>query len=171
MGKALVLFFDRFPEPSERFLHREMCCLKRRGHNIEVATLTCIRSELLPCPVRVVSGDDYSPLDRFRAFLSASYWGRGFAAIPMLDLKRAVFLLKRPSVFGAFGRRFKEAGAIHSMHAGYCGLAAWAVADMLGVPFSFSCHAKDVFVQGGLSPVARRQNDLSLRVFLQLKRR
>ncbi len=147
--RPIALFFDAFPAPSERFLHREAALLAGRMP-IVVAALRKVRSELLPFPVKGVWGDECSVPDFFRSLLSGGWWVRSASLLFRRGPRASAFLLRRPRAFGKFASRLAGVRGVHSMHAGWCGLAAWHVARTLGVPFTFSCHARDVFVQTSL---------------------
>lgn len=145
-----VLFFDRFPVQSEQFVIREAAGLLREGFPVEIAALYRDFSANMPFACRGIWGNDASPIDRFRSWFSGAYWSAAFSALLKCGIPAFIFILIRPSAFGRFKRCFKDVRIVHSMHAGYAGLAAWVVSRMIGGEFSFSCHARDVFVQNKL---------------------
>ncbi len=144
---GVVVVFDRFPEPSERFLHRELRELALRGRVHGLMVLQRKRTENLPAPIKVIVADEVSPVDWFRGVFSLSLWVCALVAGLALGPGALAFLIRRAALLARVSRRSHGASRVHSAHAGWCGLAGWVLSRMLKKPFSFSCHARDVFVQ------------------------
>jgi len=155
-----VLFFDGFPRATEHFLFREAKGLTDSGREIVIAALHREPSVPLPFPCKGIWGNDHAPIDRMWSLLTPSLSVAALEILDELGPRGFAFIARRPSSFGKMIRRLRGAAQIHSMHAGFCGLAGYALSRALDVPFSFSCHARDVFVQTDvlafLVPRARR---------------
>ena len=131
----IAFLLDTFPSLTETFIARDIEALRRHGLGIEVFALRC--------------GEGAQPLAPSK---SAALLARG-----------ALEKLTSPGVRAGY---FKDLGAawwqqlqargtapdIQHIHAGWAShpaYIAWGAAEKAGLTWSFSGHARDIFVEGG----------------------
>jgi glycosyltransferase involved in cell wall biosynthesis len=127
---AIAFVFDAFPSPSETFLRREVDALRARGLDVR------------PLAFRAGEGALALPL---AASLAARLIRRGRGQVWWQHRGRD----------WARGWKQNPPFEIEHLHAAWASFpAAWAsgAAAELGVPWSFSGHARDVWVEGGDLP-------------------
>ena len=144
MRKHLCYVVGRAPSPGETFIQREIDALRRRGWTVDVAAL-----------------------DGTAALAGASH-GTGGLLAPALRYALP-FVARDPRLSLRLLRRLPQAAALLELaHNGGSGLIhahfAWLPADVgglvaarLGVPFTCSVHAWDVFAQPAASTRRRLQ--------------
>jgi glycosyltransferase involved in cell wall biosynthesis len=152
----LAVMVDCFPCWSERFVAREVAELVRQG--VET-TVFALRSSPLP------ADDDEESADlpaRRQLLPRATAPGTSWGAL-MLLCGRPVGAARLAEVVGGLGaagvlraarwralaRLLKDGGYTH-VHAHFANLPstiAWLAARAAGLPFSFSAHARDLFVE------------------------
>ncbi len=131
MKIAFVL--DSFPSLTETFIAREIAALRRHGLDIHVFALH--------------AGTGARPITPPMPF--SSLWLRG--------AWQKVRGGERANYFKALGAQWwrdlgDEARTFDHIHAGWAShpaLLAWGAAEASGLPWSFSGHARDLFVSGG----------------------
>ena len=157
--KPRVLFvMGNWPNPSETFLRREMSALARAGLDFEILAIE-------PSTDPSTYGET-SELTKRVWFLPGIFSpetvaGKAIAVstAPLLFVELAGQLsqegfassaaLRLPGVVWA-GRKV-AAGAFTRIHAQFASLPAtvgYALAKWMGLPFSFSCHARDLYTAG-----------------------
>lgn len=130
MKMKIAYILGEFPSLSETFLAREIEALRRRGLEIEVWALRA---------------------------------GEGALQIPELSALQClakiagkVSALARRKYFHLLGKHWAESSTkelqdVQHIHAGWASFASWiamGAAEALNVPWSFSGHARDLWVQG-----------------------
>jgi glycosyltransferase involved in cell wall biosynthesis len=128
MKIAYVL--DEYPSLSETFIAREIAAQRRRGFDIDIWALRAGEGARaipqLSCAQCLVK-----PFARAFAAARAKYWrhvGAHWAHVAKDDLR-----------------------GVQHVHAGWAShpaYLAWGAAGVLGVPWSFSAHARDLWVEG-----------------------
>ncbi|MDZ7816269.1 MAG: hypothetical protein U5N86_09815 [Planctomycetota bacterium] len=155
----LLVFFDSFPKPSERFLHRDLEGLLERCAGVRLGALRRVYDEPPPFPVNSIYGNEASICDLLAGLFCPVFYACAFSALFRLGPCAFLFLLRRFGALRCIAKETPLPGRVHSMHGGWCGLAAWVLARRMRVPFSFSCHARDVFVQKRLLKFLLRRAD------------
>jgi len=150
--KKLAVIVDTFPRWSERFIARELQELRRRGVEF---TVFCLKAGPPPC-----AGDtDWEGLLERRVVLPARLIptrvrtdGLAPAARERWDEARRHFGV---GGYRQLGRALGLCSALHDggfrhVHAHFANLPStvgWLAATSLSLPFSFSAHARDVFIE------------------------
>ena len=154
----LVLFFTRFPYPTETFLQREVTALRSLGVRLRLVSLWGGATEF-----------DGMPVERFNRWrLFASIWRlppetwctRGGL---IADIMRAM-VSKPPhgwlnfwenllglgyGVVEAHRYRRERPQHLHAVWASSPAAAAWTLWRLTGVPYSMAAHAYDLYEHGG----------------------
>ena len=128
----IAYILDTYPSLTETFIAREIEALRRRGFEIEVFALH--------------AGEGAHPIERV-SHLKISH-----------GLERLLTGRTPPTHFsnigealwreGSAGGHFEGVGHIHAGFASYPAFIAWGAASASGLPWSFSGHARDLFVDG-----------------------
>ncbi len=173
--KRIVYVVSLFPSLSETFIVREINSLIERGVDVRIISLKKPSAELLQTDSAALLDRVRHPqplpqalLDSWRAFrlnpravlralglLLADSWRR-----PDVALKSAVTLfraLQQVPWLQAFDPQL-----IHAHWATYPSTAAWALGCVVDRPFSFTCHAHDIFIEKQL--LARKIREAALAV-------
>lgn len=153
-GSGTVLLFTTFPVLSETFLQREVRVLSRKDPSLRLVSLWGGQEQWEGLPV-----------DRF-----------GLKGILGAILRLPVWAVKRPETFfglfkavwrprgsgllnwlenllgAAYGIRYAgtlKASHLHGVWASAPAMAAYAINQLTGIPYSFAGHAYDLFEHGG----------------------
>ena len=146
----LAVVTDTFPRWSERFIARELSELKRRGVDFTVFCLNAGRIDvgqdadwagLLERRVVLPS----CLLARFPKSAGSEVQRRLAAARHELGLRHAARLRCARSLAELFAR--ESIAHVHAHFASLPSTLAWVAAGMARLPFSFSAHARDVFLE------------------------
>ena len=131
---TIAWLLDTYPSPTETFIARDIQALRARGLTVQVWAL---------------------------------HAGEGAHTIPQLSAKNALAATLRDSTSGAWRERphfWQATGTqwarvcrdslrdVQWVHAGWANYPAWlacGAARELGMPWSFSAHARDLWVDGG----------------------
>ena len=136
-----------YPSRSETFIAREIEALEARGIGVEVFPLWRGRDAPSVRPVHRCGSVELRaqlawPMAnvRWQLYFLARMPREGMAAL------RALFRLN--TALG-MARRMQALGIarVHAQFANAPSTAGWVAASLLGVPFSFAVHARDVFVE------------------------
>jgi len=173
--KRIVYVVSLFPSLSETFIVREINALIERGVDVRIISLKKPSRELLQT-------DSAALLDRVRhpqAWVPAlrDSW-RAFRLNPRAVLRATALILadswRRPDVaLKSLATLFRalqqvpwlqdfDPQLIHAHWATYPSTAAWALGCVLDRPFSFTCHAHDIFIEKQL--LARKIREAALAV-------
>ena len=147
----VAYLFERFPSFGQTFCYREVAELERQGMDVHVFSIRrpvdephedwdqslVERVHYLPEEKSLVAEVDRllgkkAVEERFRA--AVNEWGR---QSDFLRLYQAIYV----------GARLEEKGLRH-IHAHFAGMAArtvWWIREFLGIPYSFTAHANDIF--------------------------
>lgn len=131
----IAFLLDTFPSPTETFIARDIEALRRHGLEVEIFALH--------------AGEGARPIE---ASFSLSRAGRGlWEKIAHVEGREGYF----QELGAAWWRELAAFGAtqgITHIHAGWAShpaSIAWGAAKESDLPWSFSGHARDVFVNGG----------------------
>lgn len=173
--ERIVYVVSLFPSVSETFIVREVNALIERGADVRIISLKARSRDLLqtdsaalldrvrhPQPFATALHDVWkairlNPGSALRAtgLVLADSWRRPDVAIKSLvTLFRA---LQHVPWLQDFNPQL-----IHAHWATYPSTAAWALGSVLGRPFSFTCHAHDIFIEKQL--LARKIHEAALAV-------
>lgn len=173
--RRVVYIVSLFPSLSETFIVREIHSLIERGVDVRIISLKKPAGELLQT-------DASTLLDRARhpQSLPAAWGGvlqatrlnpaavaRAVVAVVADGWRRPMVAMKSlAALFRALQHvpwlRQYDPQLIHAHWATYPSTAAWALGEVLGRPFSFTCHAHDIFIENQL--LARKINEAALAV-------
>jgi glycosyltransferase involved in cell wall biosynthesis len=137
-----------YPAPSETFIEREVEALAARGVEVEVFPLwpceeeSARRGRVHRCPGFSLAAE----LSRPGACLR---WDWYFARRVFREGKAALWASWRLGQAFQMARRMRELSVqrVHAHFANGPSTLGWVAASVAGVPFSFSVHARDVFVE------------------------
>lgn len=158
--RALAYIVSNFPCYSETFVLNELVELKRRGYRLILFSLKRPEERIVQTEARPFLNDTfYSPF-----WLDLGLWWaqayflmtRPLAYVGLLwDIVRAcamkpVALVKNMAIFPksvSFAYRIRSQGVrhLHAHFANFPTTSALIVSRLLKIPFSFTCHAHDIF--------------------------
>jgi glycosyltransferase involved in cell wall biosynthesis len=160
-GRPIAVLMSRFPKVSETFILNEISELERQGLEIEIFPLLRERAPVQHADARervckahfvrflsreVAAAQIHWLRRRPRAYLGV--WAEALRA----NRRSPKFLIRALAVVplaAAFARRMEGLGVRHA-HAHYAthpALAAWAVHRLTAIPYSFTAHAHDIYVE------------------------
>ncbi|NQT20720.1 MAG: glycosyltransferase [Planctomycetes bacterium] len=149
----VAYILGRYPSRSETFIRREIEAVRRGGVAVDVYALKP------GAGCEAVGEGAYrggiSPAEKLGSLLWAA--GRPVRLVRMISaiirgrLGRPVELLKSARnipASAAFARRIEKSGAgcVHAHFAGEPAIIARSVSNLLTIPYTFSIHARDIFV-------------------------
>lgn len=153
-----------FPEPTQTFILDEVNTLVRLGLDVEVFTLygprhpRLLKGMALPeAPVTHLGSASLYFLLRELAHLKRRYGPEAAVFLQQVLLRRWRTLETAGEAFWAtlavpyLAQRFQAAGIghIHAPWANGPATAAWGASRLSGIPFSFCCHAHDIYPPDG----------------------
>jgi glycosyltransferase involved in cell wall biosynthesis len=160
-SRKVAYLVSRFPVVTETFILREILELERHGTPVEIFSLlhqreAVMHEEARPLLSRVCYGS-LGVLALLRSHLHyfirrpRQYLRVWWAAIRG-NLKSAEFLTRAVYVLlqaPRFARKMEEAGVehVHAHWATHPALAAFVIRRLTGLPYSFTAHAHDLYVQ------------------------
>lgn len=158
MRLAYVLV--RFPKVSETFVSREALALSRAGVDVHVLALSQDRAGLVHPEGRALAPKARWARSRLLEVTAANFrWLRRHPALYLSawtlalkgNLRSRRFLMRAMVMvpFGAWVADQAEALDIHHLHAHFAthpALAALVASHLTGIPFSFTAHAHDLYV-------------------------
>ena len=173
--KRVVYVVSLFPSLSETFIVREINTLIERGVNVQIISLKKPSRDLQQTDAENLLDRVHYPNSIARAMrdvMAAFRLNRGAVlralALILADSWRrpdvalkSVVTLFRALEHVPWLQRF-DAQLIHAHWATYPSTAAWALGCVLGRPFSFTCHAHDIFIEKQL--LARKIREAALAV-------
>jgi glycosyltransferase involved in cell wall biosynthesis len=156
----IAYIVSRFPSTTETFIAREMRAMEALGASIELFALVrerdvVVHPEAQPFVARLRTAPAASPatwaaqwywLRRRPAAYLAAFW-----SVVRGDVRSPRFLLRAFVVFPMAARFAREIGTqridhVHAHWATHPALAAYVIERLTGIPFSFTAHAHDIFV-------------------------
>lgn len=160
INKRLVYIMSNFPCYSETFILSKLVELRKRGHKLFIFSLKKTKEKLMQEQARDFLKDTfYSPfLFSFELWKAQVYFlvNRPNIYLRLLFdilrhcIKRPLVLLKNlcifpKSVYFAFYISSKGINHLHAHFANYPATSAMIISKLLNIPFSFTCHAHDIF--------------------------
>lgn len=159
--RRVAYLMSRFPKISETFILYEIVALEELGLEVEIFPLVrerepvqhreaerlAARAHDIPLVSRAVLGAQFHWLKRRpRAYLAA--WGaalRGNLGSPRFFVRALAVV----PLAATFARRMEESGVdhIHAHWATHPALAAYVASRLTGIPYSFTAHAHDIYVE------------------------
>jgi glycosyltransferase involved in cell wall biosynthesis len=160
MPKTLLYVLANFPVYSETFVLNEMLELNKRNYHILIFSLKTPREKIMQKEVEVFLDDTtYCPvLFKINLFKAQAFFllhsPRVYLSLLANIIRRC---LKNPeallnnlgifpkSVYYAYHIKDRAVDHIHAHFAHYSASSALIISKLLGIPFSFTCHAHDIF--------------------------
>jgi len=157
---------SQFPELHETFILRELLALQRAGVSLHIVSLKRCRDEIVhPQAQPLIQHTTYLTLDRGRVWIAALCemarhpvracttlgWAVRYHAWPPVTLAKSVAIWIQAL---ALARQLRHQGITH-LHAHWATLpttAAVIASRWVGIPFSFTAHAWDIFVRNPSLP-------------------
>ena len=157
---VVAYLMSRFPKLSETFVLYEILELERLGHRVEVFPLLHEREPVIqPGAQEVVARAHYLRIASREVAAAQLYWlcraPRRYLglwlAIIRGNARSARFLFRALAVLpvaAAIARRAERLGVehVHAHWATHPALAAFVIGRLTGLPYSFTAHAHDIFV-------------------------
>lgn len=159
--KKIAYLMSRFPKISETFILYEILELQRLGMQVEIFPLLREKAPVMHAEARtLVEGAHYSSILTKEVLQAQGYWLRrqpaaylhawvqairGNASSPKA-LSRALVVVPQAALFA---QRMVELGVshVHAHWATHPALAAYVVGLLTGLPYSFTAHADDIYVE------------------------
>lgn len=161
----IAVVVSEFPKVTETFVLRNVKHYLDQGHEVTVFHLKPYRKgeKVHAFAEPVIACAEYEPFVSgagLAAMTKALFTRPGRLLGTIFRIKRAFWrepvrmltcLALVPKSL-AFGERCRRRGVrhIHAEFAGYPATSAWIAGRMTGIPFSFSCHAHDIFITQSL---------------------
>jgi glycosyltransferase involved in cell wall biosynthesis len=153
----IAYVLKQFPKLSETFILNEMLELERQGEELTVfSTEPCQEERIHPGVARLKAPVIH--LGGFKGERSADYLRRNLDALrpilprayPMLERMltcstRDPFKLMHASLLLAVECQRRGIEHLHAHFANLPAEMAWAANGMTGIPYTFTCHAKDIY--------------------------
>lgn len=159
--RRIAYLMSRFPKISETFILYEIVALEELGLEVEIFPLLRERERLqhreadrlaarahdIPLASRAVLSAQLHWMRR-RPFKYLAAWGAALRG----NLRSPRFLLRAFAVVplaATFARRMEASGVdhIHAHWATHPALAAYVASRLTGIPYSFTAHAHDIYVE------------------------
>jgi len=158
---AVAQLMSRFPKASETFILNEALELRRLGIEVELFPLIEERAPAVqPEAAALASTAHYPARERRAVFAAQLHWlrarPRAYLSTWALALwgnrKSPKFLARSLAVVPAaawFARELRRLGIshVHAHYATHPALAAWVCHRLAGLPYSFTAHAHDLYVE------------------------
>jgi colanic acid/amylovoran biosynthesis glycosyltransferase len=159
--KTVAYLMSRFPKISETFILYEILELERLGLRVEVFPLIREPEQTVHAEARpIVERAHYSTFFSLPVLLAQAYWLskrpiaylrawwgalRGNLDTPGF-LARTLVLVPQAALFA---RRMQELGVehLHAHYATHPTLTAYVVQQLTGLPYSFTAHAHDIYLE------------------------
>lgn len=162
-GPKYAFIVSRFPKLTETFVLRELQGLAARGLDFELFSLIHETSaELQPEAAELDSRAQYLSMRSAEPLAALWFWlrrdPRRVASAARLAARASrqsrAAIVRLPVVFLAalaMARRMESLGVerVHAHWATYPTLAALIIKQLTGIPYSFTGHAQDIFVERG----------------------
>ena len=168
----LAYLMSRFPKTTETFILYEILELERLGHRVEIFPLVLLREATVqPGAAELVErAHDIRPLS-LEVVRAQIHWlrrrprryVRAWAAAIRGNIRSPRFLLRAlvaVPLGATFARRMEtlRIDHIHAHWATHPALAAYVAARLTGLPFSFTAHAHDIYVNRSMLREKIRQS-------------
>ncbi len=151
---------SRFPKISETFILNEIIELRRRGVLIEIFPLVREREEVMhPEVADLVRHAHYAPVLSLRVLVSQVAWLvraprrylGAWARVLRGNLRSRAALIRSLYIVpqaATFARELRTLGVehVHAHYATYPALTAYVIHCLVGLPYSFTAHAHDIYV-------------------------
>lgn len=159
-ASKVLFIFSQFPCYDETFILREMNSLKQRGLNFRIFSLKVPKDKITHNEAKELAGDTiYVPFISLEVFLAQFYFllrhpikylNVLFSVIGM-HLKSPEFIFKSlalfpQSVYMAKLAKKMDVSHIHGQWATHPASSAFIIWRLTGIPFSFTGHAHDIYV-------------------------
>jgi colanic acid/amylovoran biosynthesis glycosyltransferase len=159
--KIVAYLMSRFPKISETFILYEILELERLGLRVEVFPLIREPAQTIHAEAReIVERAHYSTFFSLPVLLAQAYWLgkrplaylrawwqalRGNLGTPSF-LARALALVPQAALFA---RQMQELGVehLHAHYATHPALTAYVIRELTGLPYSFTAHAHDIYLE------------------------
>ncbi len=159
--KRVAYLMSRFPKITETFILYEIVELERLGVQVEVFPLIHEREWVMHAEAKaVVERAHYSKVVSGQVLAAQLYWVMrrpvayigAWARAIIGNLRSPKFLLRAVAVVPQaawFAQRATELGIehIHAHWATHPALAAYVMRKLTGLPYSFTAHAHDIYVE------------------------
>jgi glycosyltransferase involved in cell wall biosynthesis len=160
-SKTVAYLMSRFPKISETFILYEILELERLGLRVEVFPLIREQAQMIHAEAQaIVERAHYSSFLSLPVLLAQGYWLakrpgaylrawwqalRGNLNTPSF-LARTLVLVPQAALFA---RQMQELGVthIHAHYATHPALTAYIVRTLTGLPYSFTAHAHDIYLE------------------------
>ncbi|MBV9788507.1 MAG: glycosyltransferase [Chloroflexi bacterium] len=159
--KTVAYVMSRFPKISETFILYEILELERLGLHVEVFPLIREQTQTIHAEAQaIVERAHYSSFLSLPVLLAQGYWLRkrplrylrawwqalrGNLSTPSF-LARTLVLVPQAALFA---RQMRELGVehLHAHYATHPALTAYVVRELADIPYSFTAHAHDIYLE------------------------
>ncbi len=161
VGKSVVYVLKRFPRLSETFILNEILTLEKMGIRIRIISLHPSDTTIFHPEIRSVQAPVYYLPESWRELASMliaqgyflrRYPGRWIRAFMVMFFRFNTKAVKRWLQSGIVARFLEgtDVGHVHAHFSNAPTTVAMLTAVFLGLRFSITCHAKDVYAEGRL---------------------
>lgn len=159
--ECIAYVMSRFPKPTETFIFNEIIALQQKGWRIAIFPLVLEKgAHVHPETHQLMEHVHFEPLLSRQIIAAQLFWlRRSWKTYLAIWFKAIVFNLGSPKFLSRvfvtlpraafFARRMLTLQCVH-LHAHYAThptLAAWCVHRLLGVKYTFTAHAHDIYVE------------------------
>ncbi len=152
-----------FPKLSETFILNEIIELTEKGHEITIFSINHPQESIMHPEIRLLNLLDnvvYLPNQKFSAKLRFRLKVLGFSGwkYPSENLKERFLAIASAKYFSDIAKELK----LDILHAHFNGIApqvAMLMSKKLSLPFTFTVHAFDIFINPNMKALKRRINN------------
>jgi glycosyltransferase involved in cell wall biosynthesis len=159
-AKKVAYIVSRFPALTETFILYEIIELQRRGIRVEVFSLLRQREAVMHREAEglvkrtnygrmfsfdLIQANLYWLLRRPRAYLAACWQALRGNSKSLRGLAHAAFVVAQAALFSRWMVR-QKIDHVHAHWATHPTLAAYLIRQLTGLPYSFTAHAHDIYI-------------------------
>lgn len=160
-GPSVGYIVSRFPKITETFILREILALEEDGFAVELFPLVLVREERIhPEALRLKDAAHWTGLLAGSVWAAQAYWLvrkpgtylKLWGEVLAGNLRSPKFLIRSLVALPRaawMARRARKLGCrhLHAHFATHAALAAYAASRLAGIPYSFTAHAHDIYVE------------------------
>lgn len=152
-----------FPKLSETFILNEIIELKKKGHEVTIFSINSPQESIIPPEIKLFNLLDnafYLPDQKFSNRLKFKLKALGFFdwKYPLENLREKFLAITAANYFSEIAKELKL-DVLHAHFNGITTRVAMLMSKKLSLPFTFTVHAFDIFVNPNIRALKKRINN------------